>query len=221
MRWSLESMKLLRCSLLVARFPLPPRQNRRRLHAHTHTQGHIQSCVHLGVQQLRGGISKLEGKAAASKTRGKLSATPLPFPTAGARLLSGAVSSRAGRLLPERPPLRGAARTSPCSAERLVLPEFGAPVRCPPPSTSSSVQPLPPPPSGEAVAGAQHCQCPNTAATPKLCGRERRQTGGRRGAAHGGRRGPSGSATSDYSSLCLYWNQMPEVNSVLFLLRLR
>lgn len=128
MRWSLESMKLLRCSLLVARFPLPPRQNRRRLHAHTHThtQGHIHPCVHLGVQQLRGGISKLEGKAAASKTRGKLSATPLPFPTAGARLLSGAVSSRAGRLLPERPPLRGAARTSPCSAERLVLPEFGA-----------------------------------------------------------------------------------------------
>lgn len=79
MRWSLESMKLLRCSLLVARFPLPPRQNRRRLHAHTHThtQGHIHPCVHLGVQQLRGGISKLEGKAAASKTRGKLSAFAL------------------------------------------------------------------------------------------------------------------------------------------------
>lgn len=28
----------------------------------------------------------------------------------------------------------------------------------------------------------------------------------------------SGTVTSDYSSLCLYWNQMPEVNSVLLFL---
>lgn len=109
-RWSLESMKLLRCSLLVARFPLPPRQNRRRLHAHTHThtQGHTHPCVHLGVQQLRGGVSKLEGKAAASKTRGKLSATPLPSPTAGARLLSGAF----------HPELGVCSRNAPLSVER-------------------------------------------------------------------------------------------------------